>query len=117
MKKIKYIFVTPSLLLPVTAFAAFAGIKGLLTEFLKLINSVIPILFGLSILYFFWGIIMFIKNDAGNDKTREEGKKKILWGIVAIFVFVSIYGILEWIGNTLGIDPGAVPPKIFTLPR
>jgi hypothetical protein len=90
-------------LVPTVSFAALDGVKGLLTALKDILNLVVPVLLLLSVIYFFWGVGQFILHDAGNDKTREEGKKKILWGIVALFVFVSIWGILGWIGDVIGI--------------
>ena len=73
---------------PVFAFGAgFDGVMGLLTSFGKLLNPIIPILLGLSLIYFFWGIGQFILH-AGDQKAREEGKQKILWGVIALFVFI-----------------------------
>ncbi|MFZ2621293.1 MAG: hypothetical protein WAX37_02180 [Minisyncoccia bacterium] len=108
MNRNKLIFIISLLTyaLPFVAFAALNGVNGLLITFGSLISgSIIPILFGLSLVYFFWGISQFILNDAGNDKTRDEGKKKIIWGVVALFVFISIYGIIKLIGDVTGIKP------------
>jgi hypothetical protein len=92
---------------PAVSFAALDGVKGLLIGFSGILRLLIPILFGLSLVYFLWGVGQFILHDAGNDKTREEGKKKIMWGIIALFVFVSIYGILGAIGSAINIPIGA----------
>lgn len=105
MKKTHIIYIFAVLLLPSVSFAALNGLTGLLTAAKGLVNLIIPVLFGLSLIYFFWGLGQFILHDAGNDKTREDGKKKILWGIVALFVFISIFGIINWIGDTIGITP------------
>ncbi len=90
-------------ILPATSFAALDGIKGLLTEVKGILKLIIPIVFGLAMVYFFWGIVQFIRKDAGNDKTREEGKQKIIWGVVALFIMFSILGILKTIGGLTGI--------------
>jgi hypothetical protein len=92
------------LLIPSITFAALDGLRGLITSFGGILNSVIPVLFGLSLAYFFWGVAQFILHDAGNEKTRDDGKKKIMWGVVALFVFVSIYGIIKFVGDAIGID-------------
>ncbi len=106
--KLKYILLTLSFFTPILTFAALDGVKGLLTAFGGILNSVIPVIFGLALIYFFWGVAQFVLHDAGNDKTREDGKKKIMWSIVALFVFVSIYGILRFIGNAIDIPiPGS----------
>jgi len=103
MKKIFYIFIS---FVPLTTFAALGGARALLQEIHSLLGLVVPILLALSMIYFFWGIGQFILKDAGNDQTRESGKKKMIWGIVALFVFLSIYGILNFIGDMIGIRPG-----------
>ena len=98
---------------PVISFAALDGLKDLLLSFQDLLATSIPVIFGLALVYFFWGLAQFILNDAGNEKTRNEGKNKMIWGIVALFVFVSIYGILRFVGETLQIEPGANVNDIF----
>lgn len=92
-------------LFPSISFAALTTLKTLLTDFKGLMNAVISAIFALSIAFFFWGTAQFILNDAGNDKTREDGKKKIIWSIVALFVMVSIWGILRAIGKVTEIYP------------
>ena len=109
MKKYTYTSILLSALLPLVSFAApLGGVKSLIVSVKDIINTaVIPLMFGLAIVYFFWGVIQFISK-AGEEKAREEGKQKMLWGIIALFVFVSITGILTFIGNTLNISPGGL---------
>lgn len=90
--------------IPAISFAALEGVVNLVKGFGTLLASVIPVLVGLAVVYFFWGIGQFILHDAGNDKAREDGKKKILWGIIALFVMVSLWGITAWIGQVVGIQ-------------
>ena len=107
--KIKYLLTASALLTPAFAFAALSGLSGLLTDFKGILNQVIQVLFGISLIFFFWGIAQFILN-AGDEKTREAGKQKMLWGVIALFVFISIFGILKYIGDTIGIKPSASGP-------
>ena len=102
-KKISYFLLLTSYLYPIVSFAALGGVRNLLCDFGGLLNIVIRVIFGIALVYFFWGVGQFILNDAGNEKTREEGKKKIIWGVVALFVFVSIYGLLAFIGELIDI--------------
>ncbi|HEY4483119.1 MAG TPA: pilin [Candidatus Paceibacterota bacterium] len=67
------------------------------------VNMLIPILVALALAYFIWGIIKFIGTAGG--EAHEEGKKRMLWGIIALFVIVSIWGIVGYIGDIFGIDP------------
>ena len=103
MKKIsKYTLIASTFLFPVLTFAALNGVKALLGDFGGILNTLLKLLFGLALVYFFWGVSQFILH-SGEPKTRDEGRNKMIWGIVALFVFVSIYGILSFIGSSIGI--------------
>lgn len=84
-------------LFPLVSSAQYTGatnrLSQLLLTFGGLMNSLIPVIFGLSLVYFFWGTANFILN-SNNEKTRKDNLNKLIFGVVALFVFVSIYGIL-----------------------
>jgi hypothetical protein len=65
----------------------------------------VPIIFSIAIIAFFWGIIQYVIN-AENEAKRKEGRDYILWGFGALFVMVAIWGIIALISNTLGIGVG-----------
>ncbi len=121
MKKIFKYTLALALFLPILALAApFNGIKDVLKSSIDLLNVMIRVIFALSIVYFFWGTSQFILH-SDDQKSREDGRKKMIWGIVAIFVMVSIGGILVFIGGLVGIQPGTLPststvPPVGTLP-
>ena len=85
----------------------FDGIKGLLGGVSSVIDLLIPIVVGLALVAFFWGLVKFIYN-AGSDTKREEGKQVMLWGIIALFIIVSIWGIIGFIQGELGLTPGTL---------
>lgn len=101
-------------LIPVITLAAAEGIKGLISDIGNVMGIMQPILLGLSVVYFFWGIGQFILHDAGSEKTREDGKRKMMWGVIAIFVFISINGILSWFGGLIGISVSSSTPSVTT---
>ncbi len=107
MKNYKKYIIGLLALSPSVSFAALGGFRNLLTDFGGLLDTLVKIVFGLAMIFFFWGTAQFILNDAGNEKTREEGKKKMLWGVIALFVMFSIWGILKGIGSLTGI--GLIP--------
>ena len=63
----------------------------------------IPILLGLAVLMFFWGLVKFI-NHAGDEKAVEEGKSLMIWGMIALFIIVALWGILGFLQEQLGLD-------------
>lgn len=82
--------------------------SSIVFSFVDIINMLLPLLVGLALLVFFKGLAQFIWN-AGDAKSHEEGKKLIIWGLIALFIMVSVWGILSFayrdfgFGNDLGI--------------
>ncbi len=71
----------------------------------KVVGLITPIIFALAIIYFFWGLAKFVLA-AGDDEARSQGKKIMLWGVVALFVMVSVYGLIKFLGNALDVEQG-----------
>ena len=75
--------------------------SDILDAFAGLIDIAIPIVFSLALLLFFWGVAKYILS-AGTEK--DEGKKIMVWGVVALFVMSSIWGLTTFIREELTID-------------
>ncbi|MEK7538245.1 MAG: hypothetical protein AAB552_00195 [Patescibacteria group bacterium] len=63
------------------------------------INPIIFFLVGLAVLYFLWGLFMFVKNQDSED-AQTEGKSHMVWGVIGVFIMFAVYGILDIIANT-----------------
>ena len=81
---------------------------SLLSQIQGLLNTfILPLAMAVAVLYFFWAVIGYIR--AEDDKTREEKRKQMGWGIVGLFVMVAVWGLVAFLGNTLGVNQGARP--------
>ena len=67
-----------------------------------ILNPLIVLGFAIALLYFFYGVFTFVPN-AGNEKGRELGKRSIVWGLIGMFIMVSVFGIIRVILNTFSI--------------
>jgi len=85
---------------PIIAFAQVSSFAGFVDLVVRILNAVIALLFAVALLVFFWGVAQFILN-AGNEQKRTEGKGIMLWGIIALFVMVSLWGIIQVLITTL----------------
>lgn len=63
----------------------------------------IPLAFSLALLYFFWGVAKYIRSGAGGEKAAEEGRRVMVWGVVALFIATSIWGIVNFIKSELAL--------------
>src|SRR6266568_1299586 len=73
------------------------------------LNAAIGLFITLAIVIFFWGLIKYL-TEVGEKKS--EGLQIMFYGIVAIFVMVSIWGIIRLLQSTFKVtstDP--VIPK------
>ncbi len=67
----------------------------------NILNPIITLLFASAIFYFLFGLLKFIQNQ-DNEAALEEGKSHMVWGIIGIFLMMSVLGILRIIKNTAG---------------
>ncbi len=103
MKKIILGFVFAAA--PLGVFAA-DDLQGLITLLIKLINSVIPLLFGFALLGFMWGVVRYIAS--ANVEKIKEARKFIVFSVVAIAVMLSIWTLALFLKNSI-FPGGAVP--------
>lgn len=77
------------------------GLLGTLALANKILNGLVALMILVAILAFFWGLIMYLFKQ-GEDKS--EGLKLMFYGVIAIFVMVSIWGIIRLLQQTFGVQ-------------
>ena len=91
-------------LMPVLAFAqAYSpnqGVAGLFNFVGVVLNRVVPLLISLAIVFFIWKVFQY--TIAGDEEAKKEAKTGMIWGIVGIFVMVSIWGLVAILQSTFG---------------
>lgn len=80
---------------------AAQGLLGTLALANRILNGLVGLLILVAILAFFWGLIKYLFSGGGEDKS--EGLKLMFYGVIAIFVMVSIWGIIRLLQNTFGV--------------
>jgi hypothetical protein len=69
-----------------------------------ILNPIIVLLFAVALLVFFWGIFQFINSETADAK-RNDGKKKIFYGLIGMLIMFAAKGIIYLILDTFGINP------------
>lgn len=106
-------------LVPVLALAnngnvTLSNLTGFVNQAGAILKLLIPMAFALAILFFFYGVAKYI-GKAGDPKAQEEGKNIMIYGVIGIAVMASVYGIVAYLQNTIGITPGQnsiTPPTV-----
>jgi hypothetical protein len=113
MKKLIY---SISIFIPVIAFGAandsLDKIIQLVTNASGILKLLIPMAFAVAVIYFFWGVAKYI-GKAGDPKAQEEGKNIMIGGVIGIAVMASVYGLVGYLQDTLGITN---PNTTITIP-
>ena len=98
------------ILLPYQAFAGdhlFAGDKDFKWFVEYMIGSLVAPLFGLiigaAVVFFMWNMFGAIKS-ADQSEERAKMKERALWGIIGIFVMVSMWGIVGFLTSSLKLN-------------
>lgn len=80
--------------------------KNLLVSIIDFINDVlVPFIFALAFIVFLWGIFNYFVAGGADEEKREKGKKFAVWGILAFFIMVSVWGIVNLLVGTIGFGP------------
>ena len=100
-------------LAPVVALAATTGgtstcsgsgisdISTVLCKISQLLNSVIPVLIALGVVYFVWGVITYVISD--DEEAKKKGRNRIIYGIIGLAVIVAMWGLVGILTNTFGL--------------
>lgn len=118
-KKISLILVA-GLLVPGVVFAQMgtADASGFLQFVYDVVSFIVPLLVSAAIVYFLWGVLQFVSS--GDDETkRSEGRHLMVNGVIAVFVMVSVWGLVSFLDVTLNLDDtqaDAIDLQDITLP-
>ncbi len=80
----------------------FTSFKAISCTIQNIVSRIfVPLAFVLATLLFIYGVIKYYMAADSTDK-RAEGRRYMLWAIIALFIMVSIWGIVRLATDTLG---------------
>lgn len=103
MKKIIALLVS---IIPVVASAQalspITNVNNLTTRALGIGNTFTYLLVALAVIYIVWNVVQYFIKSEGD---RKEVGMNIVWGIVGLFIIVSIWGLVNILTNTFKTTP------------
>ena len=106
MRKIALIGLGAFALPLVSSAQQLTRVKSLISSIGDIIEMVIPFVFALALLGFFWGLAKYL---LGGAEDKESAKNIMIWGIVVLFVMAAVWGLVRFLGESVGITPGEGP--------
>ena len=70
----------------------------------SVLNFLIPICITLGVVYFIWAVIQYVT--VKDEEERAKSKTHMIYGLIGLFVIVSIWGLVGFLGTTVGISQG-----------
>ena len=104
MKQMKKFFPIAMSLLPAFAFAAF-DYTNLIDKAKNIVSAGVPILFGLIVIYFLYGVVKFV-TAGGDEEARTNARNAMIYAVIGMFIAAAIWGLVAALGGFLGVDVG-----------
>ena|SRR3989344_1445452 len=100
---------------PASADAAAQTFQELALDIVEIIDTATITLIVFALVVYFWGMAVNIPH-FGGEKGGEKQKAFFFWGLLVLFVMVSIWGIIQLLQNTLfgdnPFDPATGAPAV-----
>lgn len=101
--------VLASIISPMTVWAqTTTTIKSIANDLTGLLESLVPVLVGVGLLAFIFGLTEYIFQ-AGNKGAVETGRNRMITGIIGLFAIATIWGLVQLLGATLDLGITTTP--------
>ena len=87
---------------PLITFAAVGNFGDLVDVINGILNKILPIIIAIAVIYFVYNALMYMI--AADEERKGEAKSKMIYGIVALFVMVSVWGLVNILKGTFNLD-------------
>jgi hypothetical protein len=100
-------------LAPLSTFAQINNINDISAKATNIGTLVVTLLISFSVIWIIVNVVRYLI--AGGEESRKKAGPAILWGIVGLFVILSIWGLVAILKNSFGTgrntlqDPTQVP--------
>jgi len=94
------IFICPYI---TSALEVTRGVEGLISIFKNTFSSLTNILVLAALIVFMWGVIEMILS---SSKNKFDATQKVMWGILGLFVILSVWALVALMSDSLKIPLG-----------
>lgn len=76
----------------------------------KLLNPIIEFAFIVALVVFLYGVMEYLRTAATPEK-RKTGQKHMLFGLLGLLIMFTVYGIINLLLSTFGIQGATINSK------
>ncbi len=85
-----------------TTYSGGSGVGGLMKWFSGILSLAVPLIISLAVVWFIYQVFRFAV--AGNEEEKAKAKTQMIWGLVGIFVMVSVWGLVGILSSTFNLN-------------
>lgn len=78
---------------------------SIIDRIISITTYLVPILIGASVLVFLWGLFIYMTN-SGDSAQRSASTKYMLYGIIGLFVMISMWALAFILSDFFGLQIG-----------
>ena len=105
MKKFVKVIAGSVWALPFMAFAQSANptyLSSLIGGAKTLLDQLVVFLIALAVVWFIWNVIRYTMSS--DEEKKGQAKSQMIWGIIAIAVIVSVWGLVAILQSVFGVN-------------
>ena len=68
----------------------------------SILNSIIPVLIVLGVVWFVWGVITYVIG--GDEEAKKKGRDRMIWGLVGLVIIVAMWGLVGIVTKTFNVS-------------
>jgi hypothetical protein len=85
---------------PIVVFAQTSFRTLVHGTLVPLLDAVIPVIFGVALIAILWAGSQLVLH-ADNEQKRTDSKRSMFWGIIILFIMLSMWGLVNLIKNSV----------------
>ncbi len=98
--------VSPMMALAQNTYNPSLGINGLFGLIGTWVKLALPLLISVAVVWFIWEVFQY--TIAGEEEKKAKAKEGMIYGIIGIFIMVSVWGLVGILQSTFGTSGSTV---------
>lgn len=94
----------------------FTNVQNGIASVASIVDRLIPLIIGIAVLLFLIGVLRFV-TAGGDEEKREAARHMIIFGIIALFVMVCVWGFVNILKSSIfggtDVTTPIAPPRVI----
>ncbi len=94
--------------------STLSSVEGQICNIIRILNQfIIPLLIAGALVWFIAGVVKYMM--AHDEDERKKGREQILYGVIGFAVIIGVWGLVQILTTTFGLNNTNVTPNFPTL--